>query len=130
VSAFTVSHVAPILPVRDVVAALARYRRLGFEVRAYIEPPLSTESSPIYGYLRLGDVEIHLSAFSALDPTNSVAACYLFVDDADAVFAAWSVAGVEGTLRPPTDTRHGKRELSYRDPDGNLLRVGSPRPRG
>jgi len=118
-------RVAPVLPVRDLRGALERYGRLGFQARPYLEASVSTEDDPIYGYLSWGAVEIHLSAFGALDPNTNPSVCYLFVDDADAVYAAWSAAGVEGRLRSPVDTNYGKREFGYVDPDGNLLRVGS-----
>ena len=119
-------RVAPVLPVRDVARALDRYRTLGFQTRPYIEAGLSTAENPIYGYLRWGPVEIHLSGFSALDPETTTSVCFLFVDDADALYNAWTTAGVEGRLRAPIDTPYGKREFGYVDPDGNLLRIGSP----
>lgn len=118
--------VAPVLPVRDVARALDRYRRLGFETRPYLQPGFSTAENPSYGYVRWGPVEIHLSGFDALDPQTTTSVCYLFVDDADALHAAWAAASIEGRLRAPSDMAHGKREFSYLDPDGNLLRVGSP----
>jgi hypothetical protein len=118
-------RVAPVLPVRNMRAALDRFARLGFRTRPYIELPLSPENDPIYGYLVWDAVEIHLSAYGALDPETNVATCYVFVDDADAVYAAWSGAGVEGRLAAPTDTSYGNREFHYVDPDGNLFRVGS-----
>ncbi len=118
-------RVAPVLPVRDVAEALRRYRRLGFQVRPYLEPGISTEDNPSYGYLTSGDVEIHLSGFDQLDPKTTTSVCYLFVDDAEALYAAWLTAGIEGRLRPPVDTSYGKREFRYVDPDRNLLRVGS-----
>jgi uncharacterized glyoxalase superfamily protein PhnB len=121
----TFDRVAPVLPVRNVAEALRRYARLGFATRAYVEPGVSDEANPSYGYLTWGSVEIHLSGFGALDPKTTTSVCYLFVDDADALHAAWSNAGIEGRLRPPVDTPYGKREFGYADPDGNLLRVGS-----
>jgi hypothetical protein len=45
----TMDRVAPILPVRDITAALAHYRQLGFEVRAYGPPG---EPNPEYGFVR------------------------------------------------------------------------------
>lgn len=119
-------RVAPVLPVRDVARALQHYRALGFQTRAYIEPGFSSEENPSYGYLRWGPVEIHLSGFNGLDPKTTTSVCFLFVDDADALYAAWTAAGIEGRFRAPVDTPYGKREFGYVDPDGNLLRVGSP----
>lgn len=119
-------RVAPVLPVRDVARALERYRRLGFEGSAYGEPGKSADDDPIYGFLAWGPVEIHLARARELDPKASTSACYLYVDDADALHAAWSTANVEGELRAPVDTPYGLRELVFIDADGNLLRVGSP----
>jgi hypothetical protein len=119
-------RVAPVLPVREVARALERYGALGFRTRPYVEAGVSTEENPIYGYLHWGSVEIHLSAFDALDPKTTTSVCYLFVDDADAVYTAWTGAGVEGRFHAPFDTMYRKREFSYVDPDGNRLRVGSP----
>jgi hypothetical protein len=121
----TVERIAPVLPVRNVGEALRRYDRLGFATRAYMEPEVSRQDHPNYGHLTGGPVEIHLSGFDALDPKTTTSVCYLFVDDADALHAAWRNAGVEGRFRPPMDTSYGEREFGYVDPDGNRLRVGS-----
>jgi hypothetical protein len=118
-------RVAPILSVRDVAAALERYRRLGFVGEAYVEPGFSSEESPRYGFLRWGPAEIHLAIWEELDPKANTTACYLYVDDADALYAAWNAAGVGGRLLPPADKAYCLREFGYVDPDGNLLRVGS-----
>jgi hypothetical protein len=123
--AVSFQHIAPVLPVRNVARALERYRKLGFTGHAYREPGVSSETDPVYGFLNWGDVEIHLSRFVALDPKASTSACYIYVDDADALYAAWVAAGVEGRLEPPVDTPYDLREMVYIDPDGNLLRVGS-----
>lgn len=45
-----------------------------------------------------------------------------------ALHAEWATADVEGRLHAPTDTDYGLREGAYVDPDGNLLRYGSPLP--
>ncbi len=111
---------AAVLPVRDIAAALARYRRLGFEAEAYGREP------SIYGFLRRGDVRLHLACVPDLDPLTTTSAVYLYVRDADATHAEWKQAGVEGWLTAPVTTPYGLRELAYVDPDGNLLRVGSP----
>ena len=62
------------------------------------------------------------------DPRTNTSACYLHVDDAQALFEEWSATGVKGRLHPPEDTEYGLREFAHVDPDGNLLRVGSPLP--
>jgi hypothetical protein len=48
---------------------------------------------------------------------------YLYVDDADALHGEWS--SVEGRRHRPEDTPTGFTK-AYVDPDGNLLRYGSP----
>ena len=95
------SRVVPVLPARSVASALERYRLLGFEGDAYCEPGVSTPQEPIYGFIRWGDVEIHISRYSELDPRTNTSVCYLYVEDADALYARWSEAGVPGKLRPP-----------------------------
>jgi hypothetical protein len=119
-------QVAPILPVRSVSAALAHYRLLGFEGTAYAE---TWDDDPEYGFLTWGPVSLHLTRVASLDPKTS-SACYLYVDDADALYAMWQAAAVEGRVTIPKDTAYGLREFAHIDPDGNpdgnLLRVGSP----
>ncbi|KAA1056670.1 bleomycin resistance protein [Azospirillum argentinense] len=115
-------RVTPILPVRDVRAALAHYRHLGFEASAYTD----TDEDPFYGFLAWGDVTLHLTRVPNLEPARSTVACYLYVNDADALYAAWQAAKVDGRLTAPADTPYGLREFAHIDPDGNLLRIGAP----
>jgi hypothetical protein len=61
-----------------------------------------------------------------LDPSMTTSACYLYVSDANALYETWRAAGVGGRLQPPADTEYGLREFAHVDPDGNLLRIGSP----
>lgn len=114
---------APVFPVRNVTTALEHYRRLGFDAKAYNE---ADADGPVYGFLYRGAVELHLARVPALDPAQSMSACYLYVDDADALFAQWSQCGVTGRFTAPEDTPYGLREFAHIDGDGNLLRVGSP----
>ena len=48
--------------------------------------------------------------------------------DADALYAEWTRPGVGGRTRPVGPTAYGLREGSHTDPDGNLIRFGSPIP--
>jgi len=116
-------RVAPVFPVRDVAAALEHYRRLGFQADAYGE---RDGGALIYGFVRRGAIELHLARTKNLDPAQNTSSAYLYVDDADRLFAEWSAAGVGGRLQAPSDTPYRLRELVHVDPDGNLLRVGSP----
>ncbi len=109
--------VAPVIPVRNLDAALERYRRLGFEVHAY-------GHGTGYGFAERGRVSIHLSEWDRHDPSRT-SVVYLYVSDADAVRAEWSASGVEGRLGEAHDTQYGLREFGFVDPDGTLHRVGS-----
>jgi hypothetical protein len=113
--------VAPVVPVRDLQAALERYRRLGFEVRAY-------GHGTGYGYAQRGAVSIHLSEWDEHDPKRTGAVVYLYVSDADAVRAEWASCGVEGRLGEIRNTDYGMREFGFVDSDGTLHRVGSRLP--
>lgn len=113
------TEIAPVLPVRDLAAALEHYRRLGFDVEAY-------GGADYYGYARRDEVALHLARVHHVDPATSNVAVYLYVDDADALAAEWAAAGTGGRDLRPVDTDYGLREGAHIDPDGNLLRFGSP----
>ena len=113
--------VAPVVPVRNLQAAMERYRRLGFEVQAY-------GHGTGYGYARRGAVSIHLSEWHEHDPKRTGSVVYLYVSDADAVRAEWATCGVEGRLGEARNTEYRMREFGYADPDGTLHRVGSKLP--
>jgi catechol 2,3-dioxygenase-like lactoylglutathione lyase family enzyme len=113
------SSVAPVVPVRDLDAALDRYHRLGFETSAYSGPER-------YGYASRGGVSLHLSEEPGHDPHRTTGSVYVYVSDADAVHAEWRAAGVDGRFVAPHDTPYRLREFAYVDPDGTALRVGSP----
>ncbi len=100
-------------------AALVRYQTLGFEVAAY-------SGGDFYGYANRGGVSLHLSRVDTVDPKTTLVSVYLYVGDADALHAEWSGCGAEGRFHEPTDTEYGLREGAYVDPDGNLVRYGSP----
>ncbi len=65
---------------------------------------------------------IHLTG--ADDEPSGGGAIYLHVDDADQVASDWRTAGVE--VAGPEDFDYGKREGRHVDPDGNVIRFGSP----
>jgi catechol 2,3-dioxygenase-like lactoylglutathione lyase family enzyme len=109
---------SPVFPVRDLERALDHYRALGF---------LVSRHGGGYGFAAWRGLELHLSVVPEHDPLRSAAAVFLHVPDADEVAAAW--AG-EPRTGPPVDTSYGIREGWHIDPDGNLLRFGSPLPSG
>ena len=57
------------------------------------------------------------------DPLRTAPAAYLHVPDADVLAAEWAPVDRTGA---PVDTDYGLREGWHIDPDGNLLRFGSP----
>lgn len=115
-------NMAPIFPVHDLARSLAFYERLGFAVREY--------TGGGYGFATRDDVELHLGTFTddAGDDEHRHAhlTAYLRVDDAAALAAEWVAAGVE--VHGPEDTEWGQHEGAVIDPDGNVIRFGSPMP--
>ncbi|BAN30811.1 VOC family protein [Mycobacterium avium subsp. hominissuis] len=115
------TSVSPMVPVRDLDVALDRYRRLGFDARAYQGPER-------YGFADRGSVSIHLTEWDEHDPSRTAASVYFYVSDADALYAEWAALdNLGGRLLAPHDTPYGLREFAYVDPDGTAHRVGSPR---
>lgn len=111
------TRVAPIFPVGDLDAALAYYRGLGFGARQW--------HGGGYGFVTFDGVEIHLGVEPDLDTrADRWATAYLFVEDADVLARTWLAAG--GDVRLPQDTEWGQHEGALVDPDGNVIRFGSP----
>jgi catechol 2,3-dioxygenase-like lactoylglutathione lyase family enzyme len=106
-------RISPIFSVRDLDAAMNFYRRLGFSVHAYAQGG--------YGFASRDGIEIHLGVPSGDHHPGSA---YLFVDDADQLAATWRAAGMD--VHMPEDTEWGKHEGTLVDPDGNVIRFGSP----
>jgi catechol 2,3-dioxygenase-like lactoylglutathione lyase family enzyme len=114
--------VAAILPSRDLAATSAFYERLGFEEHG---------RWPEYLIVMRREAGLHFFPSPSLDPWSSDAGCYVYVDDADSLHAEYAGLGLpsEGIPRlqgPPADADYGMREFAVVDPDGNLLRIGSP----
>ena len=115
----TVRRIAPVFVTTDLARALAHYQRLGFTVEAY-------DGADYYGYASRDGVELHLAKVDRIDPGATTSCAYLWVDDAEALHEEWSAAGVDGRLHPPSRTDYGLDEGAHVDPDGNLIRFGSP----
>ena len=103
----------PCFRVLDVERAIAHYQRLGFATSSHDES---------YAFAHRDELTIHLAHDD--DPTHHVAMLYLHVNDAAELADEWRAAGA--TVLGPTDYDYGKREGSHTDPDGNLIRFGSP----
>lgn len=109
---------SPIFPVSDLAVALDHYAALGFATQAY---------DAHYGFADRDGTALHLAAH----PDRAAghwhgAETYLYVRDADALYTEWSRPGIGGETRPVGPTEYGLREGSHTDPDGNLIRFGSP----
>jgi predicted enzyme related to lactoylglutathione lyase len=52
-------------------------------------------------------------------------ATWVYVDDVDAAFASLTAAGA-AVVADPSDRPWGERVASVRDPDGNVVHLGSP----
>jgi DNA-binding MarR family transcriptional regulator len=110
---------SPIFPVRGLAAALAHYTALGFDCLAY-------DDGDEYGFANRDGHGVHLAAQPDHDPGRDAASAYLYVRDADALYEEWSRPGIGGRTRPVGPTPYKLREGSHVDPDGNLIRFGSP----
>lgn len=110
-------NIAPVFPVGDIDAAKKHYETLGFTVKKH---------SKEYAYASRGAVTLHLARVSGIEPLRSNSAAYLFVNDADALLKEWHDAKVDGKVKKAKNTDYGAREGAHIDPDGNLIRIGSP----
>lgn len=110
---------SPIFPVRDLAAALAHYSALGFDASAHAD-------GDEYGFADREGIGLHLAADPDHDPAHNAASAYLYVRDADALYEQWIRPGIGGRTRPVEATPYKFREGSHTDPDGNLIRFGSP----
>ena len=110
---------SPIFPVRNLTAALAHYAALGFDTLAYADG--TSTGSPT---ATASDCTSRPTPATILPTTPPRPTCY--VRDADALYEEWSRPGIGGLTRPVGPTPYRLREGSHTDPDGNLIRFGSP----
>ena len=105
----------PIFKVSDVARSVAWFERAGFEVSYH-------DDTYVFAH-RDRDLTIHL-AQAVEDESPGHGALYIHCQDADRAAEDWRQAGIEvDGLR---DEDYGKREGSITDPDGNVIRFGSP----
>jgi predicted enzyme related to lactoylglutathione lyase len=108
--------IAPILPTADVPRMQAHYERLGFAV---------TIHQGGYATATRDGINLHFHLSPEHDPAHGGGAVYIAVDDADALHAEWVAAGVDA-VDDPWDPGFGVWESAHTDPDGNVVRFGSP----
>ena len=109
---------SPIFPVRDLKVALAHYGTLGFKTIRY-------EDGDDYGFADRDGVSVHLAVHPG-HARHRPGSAYLLVRDAAALGQEWSTPGLDGHTHPAEPTPYGMLEGSHTDPDGNLIRFGSP----
>lgn len=111
----------PVFMISDVARAVEHYGRLGFKTEYHDET---------YAFASLGKLTLHLAqhggeGWPGYHPERHMTSVlYLHVEDADRLAADWQAAGA--TVEGPSDEDYGKREAQHVDPDGNLIRFGSP----
>ncbi len=103
----------PIFTVADIPRSTDHYDKLGFEIGHH-------DATYAFAH-RDRDLTIHLTLAEG-EPTPSQ--LYVHCDDADALADAWRKAGL--VVSGPKDYDYGQREGTHTDPDGNLIRFGSP----
>ncbi len=105
----------PVFKVANVRRSVRWFERVGFEVSVHDDT---------YAFARRDrDLTIHLAQAGG-DEHPGQGALYLHCHDADRVAEEWTQVGIE--VDGPRDEDYGKREGSITDPDGNVIRFGSP----
>jgi catechol 2,3-dioxygenase-like lactoylglutathione lyase family enzyme len=105
----------PIFQVADVTRSVAWFEDAGFETSFHYDT---------YAFAhRDRDLTIHLAQADG-DKLPGHGSVYLHCQDADRAAEEWRQAGIE--VDGPRDEDYGKREGSIADPDGNVIRFGSP----
>jgi uncharacterized glyoxalase superfamily protein PhnB len=119
-----VRQIAPLFFTMDIPATLAYYKeKLGFECLGTWQDP------PVYAIVARDQQAIHFRCAEA--PTanpnkyrDELLDAYVFVEDADALYAEYAGQGVEFT-RGLANTAWQSREFVVKDCDGRLLAFGA-----
>jgi predicted enzyme related to lactoylglutathione lyase len=109
---------APILPTADLARTASHYRQLGFAFRVHDEG---------YGTASRDGFNLHFHRSPGPQPNDGPGAVYFAVDDAEALHREWVGSGV-GETSDLFDPGYRVWEAAHTDPDGNLIRFGSPIP--
>ncbi|HEY9126514.1 MAG TPA: VOC family protein [Acidobacteriaceae bacterium] len=118
---------APYFIVDDVVASAHYYRdTLGFQFTQFWgEPPCFTIVRRNGASIMLSQPEEkgHMRPNSTVDPEQTIWDAYLWIDDADALYAEYQQKGVTIT-QPICNQPYGCREFTIRDCNGYTLGLG------
>ena len=119
-----IRQVAPVFFTLDIPATLAYYEgKLGFKRLGTWQNP------PVYAIVARDQHAIH---FRCAEPptanpnkySDELLDAYVFIEDADALYAEYAARGVEFTRAPANMPWHS-REFVVKDCDGRLLAFGS-----
>jgi hypothetical protein len=77
-----------------------------------------------HGFANHDQVELHLGVVPGHQAQPAKHTAYLWVDDADAIGRERQMAGL--TINLPQNIEWSQHEGAVVDPDGNVLRFGSP----
>jgi hypothetical protein len=119
-----IRHIAPQFFTTDMAATLTYYRdQLGFDCVGTWQDP------PSYAIVARDQHKIHFRLAEPPVPNpdkyaDELLDAYLFIDDADALYAEYAARGVEFT-RALGDTPWQSREFVVKDCDGRLLAFGA-----
>jgi uncharacterized glyoxalase superfamily protein PhnB len=119
-----IRQIAPVFFTTNIPATLAYYKqKLGFECLGTWHDP------PVYAIVARDRRAIHFRCAPAPTPNPDKYAeelldAYLFVDDADALYAEYAATGID-FVRPLSDMPWQTREFVIKDCDGRLLAFGS-----
>ena len=119
-----IRQIAPQFFTTEMAATLAYYRdQLGFDCLGTWHDP------PVYAIVARDDHRIHFRLANPPRPSpdkyaDELLDAYLFIDNADVLYAEYRERGVEFT-RPLGDTAWQSREFVVKDCDGRLLAFGS-----
>jgi hypothetical protein len=105
----------PIFRVSDVTRSLTWFESAGFTTSLHDDT---------YAFAhRDRDLTIHLAQATG-DEIPGHGVLYLHCQEADRLAGEWREAGID--VNGPRNEDYGKREGSITDPDGNVIRFGSP----
>jgi predicted enzyme related to lactoylglutathione lyase len=101
--------------VSDVSTSATWFKRAGFDLSFHDDT---------YAFAhRARDLTIHLTQ-TMEDAAVGHGTLYIHCQDADQAAEEWKQAGID--VIGPRNEAYGKREGSISDPDGNVIRFGSP----
>ncbi|MFJ4224486.1 VOC family protein [Microbacterium sp. NPDC089695] len=115
-----VSSLFPILRTVD-LPRLSRFYEEAFA--ATVTYRYAHDGADVYVALAVGGGALGIGLDADITPGDPIAV-WLYVDDADAAYAATLASGA-AAVAPPEDLPWGERVAQVRDPDGNLLYVAT-----